>query len=1005
MYLKALEIQGFKSFPEKTLLTFEKDITAIVGPNGSGKSNISDAILWVMGEQRSKALRGTKMEDVIFGGTETRNPLGIAQVTLIIDNSGHIFDSESSEISLTRRYYRNGDSEYYINKEPVRLKDINTLLMDTGLGRDGYSIIGQGRISEIISAKSTDRREIFEEAAGISRFRYRKEEAERKLEKTEENLLRINDKIDELELQVLPLKKQAETAKKFLILRDELRVKEISLWMENLDRIHEKTSGIQTEYDTVNESLTLLKKELEALYASSESLAQRMRQKDVDTEKVRERLSAAETLIASHESDAAVLKANIASSNEKLERLNDDISKQAERANEINSGIEANNLRITEIDKNISDCLERISSNGNVIEGCKMKLSSRENILNSLKDKAAALSLENRKIEDRISLLEEMQKDYEGYSNAVKAVMKDSERGRLSGIHGPVAELIKTDPEYSVAIETALAAASQNIIVSTSNDGKNAIEMLKRTNSGRATFLPIDTIKPQAAEKMPEDEAGFIASAEELVICDEQYLGIIGNLLGKTAVVEELSDAIAISKKYGNKLKYVTLDGQVINPGGSMTGGSLSKNAGILSRSAELERLRKELDKALKKEKELDASVQKANTDYESVKYRLTLALEDNTGLTAEKMSLEAEKKAVRDSNTQLGVLLSGLALDTDSRLELLKAAEAEISGFEASLEEKNRMLSDLKHSAGKIRDEIDVISKNKLELESRRTKADKEAQTRNEAILDAERKLARIEQKKLTAELEEKQIIDRLWDNYELSHSAASAIREKIDSVQKYSKEISELKSSIASLGTPNIGAIEEYERVSVRYDFLTGQRDDINKAKKELLSVIDDVTGQMTEIFLSKFDEINLRFKETFAALFGGGKAELILEDMTNVLECGIEIKVQPPGKALSTLTLLSGGEMAFVAIALYFAILKVRPTPFCVMDEIEAALDEENVNRYADYMRSVSDKTQFIVITHRRGTMEQADMLYGVTMQEKGVSKVLHLNLEEAKKTTEV
>ena len=1004
MYLKALEIQGFKSFPDKTRLTFEKDITAIVGPNGSGKSNISDAILWVMGEQRSKALRGAKMEDVIFGGTEKRGKLGFAQVSLVIDNSAHIFDSDSSEIMLTRRYYRSGESEYYINRESVRLKDINSLLMDTGLGRDGYSIIGQGRIADIVSTKSTDRREVFEEAAGISRFRYRKEEAERKLEKTEENLLRINDKIEELEMQVGPLKKQAETAKRYLVLRDELRVKEISVWMETLDKLHAQAEAIALEYSQTTGALEKAREELKALYASSGSISERMHQKDVETEQARERLSAAESAAAECDSAAAVLRANVKSSTESMQRMLNDIAQQESRVAEIRGRMDEGEKRIAQIGQELKALEEQTKQNNNVLDGCRMKLKSREDIANQLSDKVTQLAVDGRSMDSRIHMLTEMEKDYEGYSKAVKTVMREAERGTLRGIHGPVANLVKADEECALAIETALGAAAQNIVTDTQNDGRSAIELLKRRDAGRATFLPVDTIRGSVMRDAPVNDPGFVGVAYDLVQFDPRYKDIFASLLGRTVIAETLGDAVRMSKANGNRLRIVTLDGQLINAGGSMTGGSSARGSGILSRANELEKLKKQRVKIAENEKNVSAELERARANLSGIRYQLDMALEDQAELKSKVSSLEAESRATENSVKQLKVLLDSLSGDSEKRHRAVENAEREIEKLKESLAEKEKHLEEINGRISGIKREIAEISANKLELEKKRTRAEKDAQQRNADIIDLERRAARTEQKKLASEMEEKQILDKLWDNYELSHSAAEELRRPVENLQKANREMGELRRQISSLGNPNLGAIDEYERVNTRYEFLTGQRDDVDKAKTELVDIIKDITGEMKEVFLRQFKAIDESFRQTFLELFGGGKAALVLEDEDNVLECGIEIKVQPPGKALSNISLLSGGEMAFVAIALYFAILKVRPTPFCVMDEIEAALDEANVTRYAQYMRRMSDKTQFLVITHRRGTMEEADMLYGVTMQEKGVSTVIELDLESAQKTIE-
>lgn len=1004
MYLRALEIQGFKSFPDKTRISFEKDITAIVGPNGSGKSNISDAILWVMGEQRSKALRGSKMEDVIFGGTEKRSPLGFAQVSLILDNSAHIFPSESPEIMLTRRYYRSGESEYSINRQPVRLKDIHSLLMDTGLGRDGYSIIGQGRIAEIVSSKSTDRREVFEEAAGISRYRYRKEEAEHKLEKTEENLLRIRDKIEELEMQVGPLKSQAETAKRYLVLRDELRVMEISAWMATLDKLRSQAEAVRMEYDQAKTNLEQAKSELEALYSSSGNLTERMHRQDIESEQARDRLSAAEGLVSECESAIAVLKANCKSSMEQKERLLRDIREQEGRTEEIRSGIQSGKTRVQEIQEELRGLKEESDRNNNVLEGCRMKLKSREESAEQLSERLNRLEVDGRSMDGRIRMLSDMEKEFEGYSRAVKTVMRESERGTIRGVHGPVANLLRSDEECALAIETALGASAQNIVIDSQNDGRLAIEMLKRSDAGRATFLPLDTIRGSVMKDAPERDPGFVGIASELVRYDPRYEQIVYNLLGRTVIAETLTDAIRMSRNNGNRLRIVTLDGQMIHSGGSMTGGSSVRGSGFLTRANELEKLKKQRQKLEGSEKSCRDELERARSNLSQARYQLDMALEDQADLRSRSSSLEAEQRATENSVHQLQLLLDSLTGDSETRRAAVASAQRLIEDFQRQQQEKEARLEELRANSAAIRDEIGEISRKKLELEARRTRTEKEAQERNAQILEMERQAARLEQKKLSADLEEKQILDKLWENYELSHSAAEALRQPVENLPKANKAISEMRRQMNALGNVNLGAIDEYERVNTRYTFLTGQRDDVEKAKKELLDIISQITGEMTDLFLTRFKEIDACFRQTFLELFGGGKAALRLEDESNVLECGIEIKVQPPGKALSNISLLSGGEMAFVAIALYFAILKVRPTPFCVMDEIEAALDEANVTRYAEYMRRMSDKTQFLVITHRRGTMEEADMLYGVTMQEKGVSTVVELDLEAAKKTVE-
>ena len=1002
LYLKALEIQGFKSFPEKTTLTFENNITGIVGPNGSGKSNISDAILWVMGEQRTKTLRGSKMEDVIFGGTAKRTPLSYAQVTLLMDNTDHLFDLDTSEVSISRRYYRSGDSEYYINKEQVRLKDINSLLMDTGLGRDGYSVIGQGRISEIISNKSADRREVMEEAAGISRFRYRKEDAERKLQKTEENLVRVNDKIEELELQVEPLRRQSEVAKKYLQIHDVLRIKEISAWMASLDKLRDNSDAVNSSYEEAKEKLAQAHAELDALYASSDSLLERMHQKDMEADDAREKLSQVQNDISANDAERAVIETNIRNAFASIERMKGDISNSEQRATEIREQIDTNEQLIRDLEAENIENQEKLDSANNIIRGCDMKIQSRQATVDSLQKKQTSLQVESRSMDSRIQLLSAMEKEFQGYSNAVRTVMKEASHKVLKGIHGPVASLIKAEDQYALAIETAMGGAMQNIVVSTQNDGRSAIELLKREDSGRATFLPIDVIRGNVLTDLPTQDKGFVGLAYDLVSYDKQYDGIIANLLGRTIVAQTLADAIRMSKNNSNRLRIVTLDGQLINAGGSMTGGSYVRNAGMLSRANELERLKQDKivieNNILKNTKELD----EATSELQSVQYQRSMAVEDQISIQNLITSNVSKSSATSSAISQLKALLQAITGDSESRRNAIETEETRVAGMKQQLESLEKKNSTLQQRLSHWKDEIKKIVDTKMDLEGKRNQTDRSVQDSNKELLNLERSVAKLEQKKVAADMEEKQLLDKLWDNYELSYTSAQEIRQPLESLQKTNKEIADLRRQLGALGTPNLGAIEEYERVSERYNFLTSQRDDIDKSKKELLVIISDITSEMETVFIDKFNQINKAFQETFLELFGGGKAALVLEDEDHVLDCGIEIQVQPPGKALSSLSLLSGGEMAFVAIALYFAIIKVRPTPFCVMDEIEAALDESNVLRYADYMRKYSKHTQFIVITHRRGTMENTDFLYGVTMQEKGVSKVLALSMEETERT---
>ena len=1185
MYLKALEIQGFKSFPDKTVLNFGEDITAIVGPNGSGKSNVSDAIRWVMGEQSSKSLRGAKMEDVIFGGTEKRSQMGFAQVTLVLDNTEHIFPRmEESEVAVTRRYCRSGESEYYINKQSVRLRDVNELFMDTGMGREGYSIVGQGKIDEILSVKSADRREIFEEAAGISKFRHRKEETERKLERTEENLVRINDKIAELELQVGPLRSQAEKAKKYLILRDELRTLEISVWLENLDKIKTDSIKLNTDYALAQQELERANAALDELYAASEQFAEKAHANDMEQERLRTECAELDAKRSEEDAAVAVLRTGIEHNRASIERVENDLRDQSGRAESLTAQIAAKHARIEELAaqaaeleeelrtflaqaeelartageagsevealrarealaaSDAADCRADVSAINaglaelterrtaleaesesvdgqltekrraasasrraleeaqeeadavrNIISGHTLKMEGRVKREETARQKSIDLTMEKNNLDSRIHLLSEMEKEYEGFNKAVRLIMQAAEKNTLRGVHGPIANLMTTDKRYAVAIEIALGAGMQNVVVDREEDAKSAINFLKQRDGGRATFLPLTAIRGDVLrEAGVEREYGYVGVASQLVQFDKRYAEIFNNLLGRTVVVEDMDCGIAIARKYGSRFRIVTLDGQVLNRGGSMTGGSVSRSAGILSRANELKELTARREALTEK---LDAALREADEakrDLNAAQYELDVAREQQRGaedavlrLTGEKKQYDMLLESLRARESDIAAELESITARTEelkkaaaAREEEIKKHEAEaarcraeseeklagqnelqrdsahlgdeiaarkstLAGFTAERETTERALGDLetlaqqmrgdedgrraliedyrakikaaeeeiaqhdavtaslRADAEKRRAELAELAEAKLTLEGERSANDRRYRECNELLSQTQAAAGRLEQKRVTAAMEEKQILDKLWESYELSHSAAQEQRIELESVPKASRRINELKREINGLGNVNVGAIEEFDRVNTRYTYLTGQRDDVEKAKEELLGVIENITSEMTVIFKEQFALIRESFQETFLELFGGGKATLELEDENAVLDCGIEIKVQPPGKALKTLSLLSGGEKAFVAIALYFAILKVHPTPFCVMDEIEAALDEPNVIRVAHYMRRICDKTQFIVITHRRGTMEAADVLYGVTMQERGVSKVLTINMNDMAK----
>ena len=1181
MYLKSLEVQGFKSFPDKTLIRFGDDITAIVGPNGSGKSNISDAILWVMGEQSTKTLRGAKMEDVIFGGTQKRPAVGFAEATLTLDNTDRALLYDADEVMVTRRYYRSGDSEYYINRQSARLRDIHELFMDTGLGREGYSNIGQGRIDEILSLKSTDRREIFEEAAGISKYRHRKEETERKLAATEDNLMRIGDKVSELELQLEPLKQQSEKAKRYLELKDELQGVEVSVWLDTLERLSTAAKKAEEDHTSAAFVLQQAHDDLDSLYRQAEAHGQALRQRDEELEGARIRVNMLESTHQQLDGQMAVLRGNVDNNTANATRIRQELSGQEERSGGIAAQAEQAKQRVEEIDGMLLACrgeleqlqqslsamtanaqgrnkqflelrgketsltadlagreadirgleesltqtqarleeLERdlsagrerhqdaqekltqcqtelrraqeeVSAAKNTISGYGLRQTTRIKRRDELDEQLRTVTGKLDSVNAKVRVFRAMERDFESYQKSVKLVMQEAQRGSLRNVHGPVSRLIRTEDEYTVAIEIALGAAMQQIVVGSEQDGKAAISYLKRTGGGRATFLPLSTIQGRALQENGLERCrGFVGIASELVSCPEQYRGIVDNLLGRIVIVENMDAAIAMAREYRNRFKIVTLDGQVMNPGGSMTGGSVNKEAGILSRANELEKLAAQQQDLEQKKQAAQADLQEAQRLVDQVEFQLgaardqlreaedrclrlqgqekqheilltaitdaeaapmkekeTLVLRRHTdreryaaqqakiqvyttqleetkqslaelegsqteaaratqGITERMTAVKSEEAALNAERTtalahieDLRSLQTAMQGDREKQLLLIRTMEEETDRLLTQIEELKLRQTENDAQAATERKRMEKILSDRAEAEASKTRAEREAQEKNKDILNMERACALLEQKKVTTAMEERQIVDKLWDSYGLTPGTAAEHRVEIESVTAGNRRIAELKRKISSLGTPNLGAIEEYARVNERYTYLAAQRDDVLTSKRDLESIIRDITKEMTTIFVAEFQKINHYFGETFEEMFGGGKGQLILDDPEQPLSCGIEIRVQPPGKQVKTITLLSGGEKAFVAIALYFAILKVRPTPFCMLDEIDAALDDRNVERFASYLHNLSEKTQFIVITHRRGTMEASDVLYGVTMQEQGISKLLRLDLNQ-------
>ena len=1181
MYLKSLEVQGFKSFPDKILIRFGDDITAIVGPNGSGKSNISDAILWVMGEQSSKTLRGAKMEDVIFGGTQKRSAVGFAEATLTLDNTDRALAYDADEVMITRRYYRSGDSEYYINRQTARLRDIHEMFMDTGLGREGYSNIGQGRIDEILSLKSADRREIFEEAAGISKYRHRKEETERKLAHTEENLLRIGDKVSELELQLEPLRQQSEKAKKYLELKEELQGVEIAVWLDTLQKLSAAAKKAEEDYTSASFVLQQAHDQLDELYNQSENLAQTLREKDGQLETVRLKSTMMESSHQQLEGQMAVLRGNVENNNNNITRIQEELQGQEDRsggiaeqmeqakervdqlaktleqkdsalralqeelavmtanaqgmtkqflelrtqetalaadiagreadvrglresldssedrANQIKNDLSSGEARRAEAKANLDACRrelrkasEDVAAANNTIAGYTLRQKTRSKRRDDLAEELRQLNARLDGIMAKTKVFRAMERDFESYQKSVRTVLQEAQRGALRNIHGPVSKLIRTENDYTTAIEIALGGAMQNVVVDTEADSKAAIQFLKRTNGGRATFLPLSVTKGRTLQENGLDKCrGYIGIASDLVRYEDTYRCVVENLLGRIVIVQDIDAGIAMANKFSHRFKIVTLDGQVLNAGGSMTGGSVNRDAGILSRANELEKLTAEEQRLQKKQLELEAELQEAQRAADQVEFQITAAgdqlreaedqvlrlqgqekqheilltaIEDAmesaqreldsldtrnrndrerfasqqakiqvytaqleqtrlsiatlettqteaaaataeitermTALRTEEAAMEAERNTALNHIQDLQTLRGAMEGDRDKKLALMEIIRQDNVRLQGEIDQLQKLQQDNDLAAQDLRCQLDAILQQRAEAEATKTKAERETQDKNKDILSMERACALLEQKKVTTAMEESQIIDKLWESYELTPGTAAEKRAEIESVTAGQRCISELKRKISALGTPNLGAIEEYARVNERYTYLASQRDDVLTSKRELESIIRNITQEMTSIFVSEFQKIDHYFGITFEEMFGGGKGQLILENPEEPLTCGIEIRVQPPGKQVKTITLLSGGEKAFVAIALYFAILKVRPTPFCMLDEIDAALDDRNVERFANYLRGLSAKTQFIVITHRRGTMEASDVLYGVTMQEQGVSKLLRLDLNQ-------
>ena len=1036
MRLKSLELQGFKSFPDRTVLSFQHPITAIVGPNGSGKSNLSDAIRWVLGEQSAKTLRGGKMEDVIFGGAQARSRQGFAQVTLTLEQCGDLLPDGGEEVAVTRRYYRSGESEYLLNGQSVRLRDVNELFMDTGLGQEGYALIGQGRIDEILSAKSTQRREIFEEAAGISHCRHQKEETQRKLERTQENLVRIGDKLEELELQRGPLREQAHQAREYLDLREQLRQQEVSLWMTQLDTQRQAGRTLAEHCAAAQAQLAEWTAKADACYAQGEALLAQLQEQEARGETLRAQIQQNEIHRRDRRQRIDLLRDRIRSNQAAAQQAQADLDQHQHRGEELEGDIARQQTRLAQLKQREAALQAAVRQAQQALETAQAQrrdqtltwqrtLEADRQALAALRRQAAqaeeawmALQTQERTLAARSRALGEMARHYEGYAKGVKTAMAAARQGTLRGVIGPVGEQFHVAAPYTVALETALGAAMQNLLVEDEAAGKAVLRLVKQRDGGRVTCLPLTALRPaQLREEGLEQEPGYLAVAADLVDCDPRLRPAAQALLGRTVVVDHLDHGVALARARRYRFPVVTLEGEILRPGGSMTGGSVQRTGGLLTRGAEEADLAGRLAKAQQAlaqgEEQLRAARQQVRQASEALEAKQAAGPPQDTTLIQQAQAQEETLRARREELAALQGTLGAFAPLLDQLQRQRDNAQADRARQAAQLQRWTAETPSLTEEIATLEQEIAALEQTgqtlaaqgeaslqaKRALDQARAENDRAARQANDTQLRLQRECGALEQKKLQANLEEKRLLDRLWDTYGLTHQAALALRQPVEDPAQAQRKTAQLNRAIQALGTVNLGALEEYQRVEERYRYLTDQKTDVETACQELEGVIDGITREMETIFRREFAKVQAAFAQTFADLFGGGRGTLALEDENDVLRCGIDIQVQPPGKTLRSISLLSGGERSLVAIALYFAILKVHPTPFCVMDEIEAALDEANGARFIRYLGKVAGQTQFLLITHRRETMEAADVLYGVTMERQGVSRVLKLDLRQA------
>ncbi len=1189
MFLKSIEMQGFKSFADKISLHFNRGLTAVVGPNGSGKSNISDAVRWVLGEQSVKSLRGSKMEDVIFAGTQHRKPVGFAQVSLTIDNSDKTLPIEFSEVTISRRVYRSGESEYFINKAHCRLKDIHELFMNTGVGKEGYSIIGQGRIDEILSNRSEDRRAIFEEAAGIMKYKVRKKEAERKLEHTKQNLLRIDDIILELESQLGPLKEQAEKARKYLDLSSELKELEVSLYLDNIEKFQEKVNGMDQQFHDIqqsiheeNDRLEQKKQEnrnkterLEKLKKELELLREELFEHDRETGRLENHIRINEEKISSIESSNTAFNQDIEGTRARMDAMDADIEKRNKRLENLNRELENFSHLLAEAEEKLAEIVARLDEGEKKIEIMKQEvmdrlddLSESRTKLNSLKNEKAAfvgrlqkvgaeitkmmldrdresLQLEEAKnslrearetlhskkeifqknesefaeckkqleglrneqnkalqnmqgAQSRRKVLKDMENSLEGYHQSVRAVLQACHNQNFGqGVFGALAQLIRVKERYETAIEVSLGGALQNIVVKDEYIAKEVIRFLKENHRGRATFLPVSSVKPRVLDKGTfsalKKEKGFLGLGSDMIYCEEKYRDIIAGLLGRTVVVENIDHGITISRKYGYSFRIVTIDGEILNPGGSMTGGSKPlKSSSILSRNRIIRELEKQIESLNVRLEELEAAcrnktqrlqemeeklrgLQKEHQEMEMIVLReehRVMGIQDNIQrLAGRQEMLETESNELEESMASLNreiqdeeKRLSSIEENINTLKKTIEAHQLKNKEEQAGRDAVHMDINDYKVSVNSILESIEqtketiqhlteekrllagniekrlqdqkkneermetlqseivdlkqkIVGQNEMKtgkslklegLQDEVSTLEEEVSgmvdtvsSHNETIRLLQEEYGRLEVKRTRLQTELEATQNRLWDEYELTFGTAAEYKKEISNVKATRSRINDLKTGIRELGPVNVTAIEDYGKTKERFHFLSSQKEDLVESEEKLNRVIREMLSIMKKQFMEEFTRINQNFHLVFRELFEGGKAEVVLENPEDILESGINIIAQPPGKKLQNMLLLSGGERALTAIALLFAILKMRPTPFCILDEIEAALDDTNVYKFADYIHKFTKTTQFIVITHRKGTMESSDALYGVTMQEYGISSVVSLKLDNVDK----